>query len=95
MLPLKCLGFLKGSACTHYDARPDRPPTFRQLIATGVIESPGLATDDDTAVHYLGDSLHEVVTARRGATAYRLTRSQDGYTEDALEARYIGQDLQT
>ena len=90
MLPLKCTGFLKGSASTHYDARPDRPPTFRRLIASGEIESPGIATDDDTALHYIGDTLHEVVTARRGATAYRVERTPDGYSETALPARYIG-----
>ncbi len=90
MLPLRCTGMLKGSACTHYDARPDRPPSFRKFIADGSIDSPGIATDDDTALHYIGDALHEVVTVRHGATAYRVTRTADGYTEEALPARYIG-----
>lgn len=89
LLPLKCLGFLKGSGCTHYDARPDRPTTFRKLIAEGTIEGPGLATDDDTALHYIDDRLHEVVTARRGATAHRIVKTAMGCAEEALPARYL------
>lgn len=90
LLPLRCIGLLKGSACTHYDARPDRPTVFRDLIAKGTICGPGIATDEDTAIHYLGETLHEVVTVRRGATAYKLERTADGYLEEALPARYIG-----
>lgn len=91
MLPLRGIGLLRGSASTHYDARPDRPSTFRKLIADGVIDSPGIATDDDTAIHYIGDELHEVITARRGATAYRVLRTPRGYSEVPLPARFIGQ----
>lgn len=90
MLPLQCLGFIKGSASTHYDARPDRPTTFRRLIADGTIASPGIATDDHTALHYIGDTLHEIVSARRGAAAYRVVRTEDGYAEEPLDVRYIG-----
>ena len=90
MLPLECIGLLPGSACTHYDARPDRPPTFRRLIADGTIPSPGLATDDDTAVHYIDGELHEVLTVRPEARAYRLLRNGDTFEEMPLDARLLG-----
>ena len=92
LLPLECLGFLKGSNSTHYGARPDRPREFRHNIATGAIPSPGIATDDDVALHYIGEELHEIVTAKLGSTAYKVTRTNDeaGYHEEVLEARYLG-----
>ncbi len=90
MLPLKCIGLLKGSACTHYDARPDRAPTFRRLIADGSIAGPGLATDDDAAAHFIDDELHEAVTAREAASAYLVTKTPDGFAEQKLATRFIG-----
>lgn len=81
LLPLKCTGFLKGSACTHYDERADRPIIFRDLIARGVIDSPGFATENSVALHYVGTELHEVVTAKPGALAYVVTRTASGYSE--------------
>jgi dipeptidase E len=89
MLPLRCTGFLKGSACTHYDKRPDRPVTFRKLIANGTIDSPGIATDNDVAIHYINDGLHEVVTARDGAAAYLVSRTADGFVETRIPPRLI------
>ena len=86
---LDCIGLLKGSNCTHYGSRPDRPNTFRDLIRTGAI-SPGIATDDGVALHYLGDELHEIVTQDPEARAYRVERVGDNYLETPLEARYLG-----
>jgi dipeptidase E len=48
-------------------------------------DPPGVAVDDDVAVHFDGTELTDVVTARRGATAYRVTA--DG--EEPLEAKLI------
>lgn len=89
LAPLECLGFLKGSASTHYNARPDRPSTFRDLIAQGVIHSPGFASDNDVGLHFINDELYEVVTVRADATAYLVTRTADGYEEQPLPARLI------
>lgn len=89
--PLDCLGFLPGSACTHYDARPDRPTTFRALIGDGTLPGPGLATDDFTALHYVGTELREVVSAKKGARAYLIERDGAGHRETPLPARLIGE----
>lgn len=90
LLPLKCLGFLKGSACTHYEERPDRPTVFRSLIASGEIDSPGIATDNNVAIHYVDDQLVDVVTAKKGRKAYKVERVGNSYRETPIEARYIG-----
>lgn len=89
LLPLTCTGFLQGSACTHYDQREDRPTVFRQLIANGTISSPGYATDNDVALHFVDDRLHEVVTARAGANGYLVSRTADGTSQTVLPARLL------
>jgi dipeptidase E len=81
---LDCLGFLPGSACPHYDGEERRRPVYTKLVKEGL--AAGVAADDDAALHYVGTELHEVVTLREGATAYRVT--QDG--ETALDARLLG-----
>src|SRR4051812_10672509 len=77
------LGFLRGSACPHYDGEELRRPVYTRLVAEGF--PPGIAADDGVGVHYVGAELAEVVTCREGATAYRV--EPDG--ETALEARRL------
>jgi len=83
LAPMECLGFLAGSACPHYDAEERRRPVYTELVANGF--TPGIAADDDVALHFADGELREVVTTRDGATAYRV--SSDG--ETALEARLL------
>jgi len=81
--PLECLGLLPGSACPHYDAEDQRRPVYTRLVADGF--PPGVAADDDVALHYIGAELRETVTSREGAAAYRV--EPDG--ERALETRLL------
>jgi len=77
------LGFLPGSACPHYDGEELRRPVYQKLVADGF--PPGIAADDGVGLHYRGTELAEVVTAREGATAYRVEPG----SETALEARLL------
>ena len=83
LVGMDCLGFLPGSACPHYDGEAARRPRYAQLLRDGF--PPGVAIDDDVAVRFDGTELAEVVTARAGATAYRVTA--DG--EEPLEAKLV------
>jgi dipeptidase E len=83
LAPMECLGFLRGSACPHYDGEELRRPVYTKLVADGF--SPGFAADDDVGLHFVGTELREVVTSRDGATAYRVT--PDG--EEALTATLL------
>jgi dipeptidase E len=65
------LGFLPGSACPHYDGEERRRPVYRGLVANGF--PPGLAAEDCVALRFDGTELAEVVTARPGSRAYRVT----------------------
>jgi peptidase E len=80
---MECLGFLGGSACPHYDGEAARRARYAELIRDGF--PPGLAIDDDVGVRFDGTELAEVVTKRKGATAYRVRA--DG--EEPLEARLL------
>ena len=81
---MECLGFLPGSACPHYDGEERRRPVYTELVGAGL--PAGLAADDGVALHFVGTELHEAVTARPGATAYRV--GPEG--ERPLEARLLG-----
>ena len=77
------LGFLSGSACPHYDGEERRRPVYRELVDGGF--PPGYAADDGVALHFVGTELHEVVSTRPGATAYRVEPG----SETALDARLL------
>jgi dipeptidase E len=80
---MDCLGFLPGSACPHYDGEERRRPVYTELVRGGL--APGIAADDYAAAHFVGSELREVVAAREGATAYRVTPSG----EERLDARLL------
>jgi len=78
------LGFLAGSACPHYDGEPERRPVYTRLVSEGF--PPGYAADDCVALRFSGTELAEIVSARPGARAYRVTA--DG--EEPIEPRLLG-----
>jgi dipeptidase E len=76
------LRFLPGSFCPHFDGEPLRRPAYLEAVRRGIIPA-GVAADDFAAVLFEGTELREVVSAREGARAYRVT----GEGEEPLEAR--------
>jgi dipeptidase E len=81
---LKCLGFLKGSNCPHYDGEAERRPSYQQLLSEGGIDE-GYATEDSVGLHFVGTKLHQVISARPKSKAYRLTLSNGKAVETALD----------
>ena len=80
------LGFVPGSHCPHYrDERRRR--IYRRLVLEGL--PGGYAIDDDAAIRFAGPEIVDVVTARAGATAYRVELSGSQVVETPLEARLI------
>ena len=77
------LGFLSGSACPHYDTEERRRPVYQRLVEGGF--PPGYAADDCVALRFAGTELAEVVSAREGATAYRVEPGR----EQRLEPRSL------
>ncbi len=65
--PMKCLGFLKGSCCPHWSGEKDRKPSYRKMLKSGEI-GPGIAIDDGAAAHFVGQKLHKILHAEKGAS---------------------------
>jgi len=86
--PLRGLGWLRGTACPHYDGEAERRPAFHRLLAEGRVPA-GYAADDGAALHFVDEVLAEVVVAKPGAAAYRLTVEKDTVVETALPARVL------
>ena len=82
------LGLLPGSACPHFDGEPDRRPTYRRLIAGGF--PGGYAADDGAAIHFVGASVHTIVTSRPAAKAYRVSLRNGELVEEPLPGTYLG-----
>jgi dipeptidase E len=80
---MDCLGFLRGSACPHYDGEELRRPRYAELLRSGF--PAGIAIDDDVAVRFDGNELAEVLSARDGATAYRVSAERS----EPFEARRV------
>jgi peptidase E len=82
------LGFLRGTACPHYDGEPKRQAAFRRLIAQGA--RAGYAAEDGAALHFKGRRLKEAVSSRPKAQAYRLRLTRGVVEEAPLRVRYLG-----
>jgi peptidase E len=83
------LGMLAGSFCPHYNSEAQRRPLYRRLVGDRTLPG-GLACDDGAAGHYVDDALAELITDRRGGTAYRVTPDEaGGAIEEPLPTRFL------
>lgn len=84
LLPMDCLGWLRGSCCPHYDSQPARRPVYRKLIAAGTVK-PGLALDDFGAAHYIDGKLHAALAFGRGARVQQVRLRDGRVSEEPLD----------
>lgn len=82
------LGFLRGTACPHFDGEPKRQQAFRRFVARGA--PAGYAAEDGVALHFVGTRLKEVVSSRAKASAYRVQRARGEVVQVSLKVRYLG-----
>jgi len=85
---LPCLGFLPGSCAPHFDDGPRRRRNFRRLIRDRELPA-GIGIDDGVAVLYENRRIREAVSARSGATAYRVSRRGPSVAFEALPTRNL------
>ncbi|WP_274310042.1 Type 1 glutamine amidotransferase-like domain-containing protein [Solibacillus daqui] len=86
--PIKCLGFLKGSNCPHYDGEIERRPAYHKLIESKNIQS-GVATYDGVAIHYKEQEISKIVSSRPNAKAYNVS-FESQVIETELQTEYLG-----
>lgn len=94
------LGLLTGSACPHFDGEAERRPTYVGLVASGALPT-GFAVDDGCALVFRDGELHEAVSSRPGAGAWRVHLAGEGLdvvdgieapdvAESPIDVRYLG-----
>jgi dipeptidase E len=88
LAPLRCLGLLPGACCPHYDGEKDRRPSTHNFLAKGPLPQT-LALEDGVAAHFVGRKLLQVVTARDGAKAYRVSRRGRRLIETPLPVKRL------
>lgn len=86
---IKCLGFLKGSNCPHYDGEIDRRPTYHKLISSGRLQS-GFAVDDGVGLHFIDLDINKIVSSRPSAKAYKVEYLSNQVIEEVLHVEYLG-----
>lgn len=86
--PIKCLGFLQGSNCPHYDGEIERRPAYHKLIESKKIQS-GVATDDGVAIHYKEQGISKIVSSRSNAKAYSVS-FETKVIETELQIEFLG-----
>jgi peptidase E len=83
------LGWLKGSACPHYDGEPERRPTTLRMVAEGRAMD-GIALCDYAAGHYIDGKLHQVITTVEAAKAFYLKRQDKATLEEEIPVKLLG-----
>ncbi|HJY63587.1 MAG TPA: Type 1 glutamine amidotransferase-like domain-containing protein [Ignavibacteria bacterium] len=86
---IKCLGFLEGSFCPHYDKRGELRKAYRKMISTGELAG-GYGVQDGVALHYIGTELKYVVSSVHGSMAFHVRKSGFRVTEKELKPAYLG-----
>ena len=86
--PIPCLGFLEGSNCPHYDGEVKRRPSYQEMVANKKI-TPGIATDDGVALHYVNNKLENIVSSRPSAKAYKVYFEKK-LMEEELPTKFLG-----
>jgi peptidase E len=88
-VPMKCLGWLPGSNCPHYDSEVGRRPAYHSFIVQGVLPS-GYAADDGVGLHFVGTQLAEIVSSRVNSRAFQVRADGSNVIETQLLPRYLG-----
>lgn len=84
------LGFVPYSNGVHDDL-DDQPrrSTYREYVAQGVLPA-GYTTEDGVGLHYIGTGLHEAVSVRDGARAWKVEPAPGGgFRDESITPRKI------
>ncbi len=83
------LGFLKGSACPHYDGEADRRPAVHKMLEDGELPT-GIALDDSAAAHFVDGEMHQVVSSVPDAKGYHVSLKDGKAHEMPIDTVYLG-----
>jgi dipeptidase E len=85
---VKCLGFLRGSHCPHYDGEVQRRPAYQRMIVSGELK-PGYACDNNAGIYFEDNEAKRIVASRAGAKCYYVSAANGKAVERVLEPELI------
>jgi dipeptidase E len=85
---VKCLGFIKGSHCPHYDREAPRRPLYHKLIGSGDMKA-GYACDNDAGIYFEDNDVKRVVCTRPEAKVYYVSLVGGSVVEKVLAPEKI------
>lgn len=85
---VKCLGFLKGSHCPHYDKEALRRPLYLKLVGSGRMK-PGYACHNDAGIYFEDNAVKRVVHTREDARVFHVSAVRGVAVERELPAEMI------
>ncbi len=77
---LRCLGWLRGSFCPHYNSEPRRKPVYRALVKSAALPG-GYAADDNVGLHFVDERLERIVTSKARRYAHHLAGNGRNFQE--------------
>jgi peptidase E len=86
---IKCLGFLEGSFCPHYDSMNDLRLAYKNMIKSSEISS-GYGVQDGTALHFIGTELKYIISNLPHSKAFIVKKSGFRVTEKEITPAYLG-----
>jgi len=85
---VKCLGFLKGSHCPHYDKEAPRRPLYMQLIGSGKMK-PGYACYNAAGIYFEDNVVKRVVATDPEAKVFHVSKVGGEVQEKLLQPEVI------
>jgi dipeptidase E len=85
---VKCLGFVKGSHCPHYDREAPRRPLYQKLIGSGEMK-PGYACDNNAGIYFEDNDVKRVVHTTPEAKVYYVSVVGGKVVEKPMEPETI------
>ena len=85
---MECLGFLKGSACPHFNDFGDRKHTLFNMIRDGELKD-GIACSDFAALLYEDDKLARVFEFGHGGRAFHVRLHNGKVVEEPIPSERI------
>tara|TARA_B100000575_G_scaffold142294_1_gene113550 strand:+ start:1159 stop:1857 length:699 start_codon:yes stop_codon:yes gene_type:complete len=77
---IKCMGFLKGNFCPHYDEEPERRPAVKRFLETSVFES-CYSSEGNCALHIKNEQDFLSVNFGKGKKSYLISMDNDKVKE--------------
>ena len=85
---IKCMGFVNGTCCPHYDEEPERRPALNNFLSEGALGNCN-AIDGGCALHIKDGVDHKAIVFAQDKNAYLVNQ----HDEEILESPYLREEI--